>query len=247
MTDGKRVAILQSSYIPWKGYFDIIHDVDAFIFYDDVQFTHQDWRSRNRIVTPNGPLWLTIPTGSDINRLIHEVVIKDARWQAKHWRSIQQSYAKAPYFARYRDVFEDIYMGRTWSSLSDLNQQVIKLVARDILGIRTEFKDSREYAPSGRKLDRLIDLVVKSGADTYVSGPSAASYIDSDRFAAIGTTLVYKDYSGYPTYPQKHTPFLHDVSILDLLFNVGEDAQHLIWGWREAGGAPSSGHSTHSF
>ncbi|WP_101925652.1 MULTISPECIES: WbqC family protein [Luteimonas] len=239
MTDKKSIAILQSSYIPWKGYFDIIHDVDTFIFYDDVQFTYQDWRSRNRIVTPNGPLWLTVPTGSDIDRLIHEVEIKDGRWQAKHWRSIQQSYARAPCFPLYKDRLESVYLGRTWTSLSELNQELIKMISRDILGITTEFRDSREYNATGKKLDRLVDLVVKSGASTYVSGPSAASYIDADRFAAIGTSLVYKDYGGYPEYPQKHAPFLHDVSILDLLFNVGDAAQDFIWGWRDTSRAPA--------
>src|ERR1700681_1938553 len=95
---GKRVAILQSNYIPWKGYFDIIHDVDLFVFYDDVQYTKNDWRNRNKIKTPQGTQWITIPVGTNEHRLICEVEIRDTSWQKKHWKMLQQNYAKAPYF-----------------------------------------------------------------------------------------------------------------------------------------------------
>lgn len=234
MTASKRVAVLQSSYIPWKGYFDIIHDVDTFIFYDDVQFTYQDWRSRNRIVANGDALWLTVPTGSSIDRLIHEVTLSDPRWQKKHWRTISQAYAKAPHFGDYRDVLEEVYLGREWRNLSELNQHMTRIIARDMLGIASELRDSREYSAQGQKLDRLLDLLVKAGATTYVSGPSASNYIDPDRFSEAGIELVYKDYGGYPEYPQKHTPFRHDVSVLDLLFQTGPDARAHIWGWRDA-------------
>lgn len=232
MTTSKRVAVLQSSYIPWKGYFDIMHDVDTFIFYDDVQFTYQDWRSRNRIIVNGDAHWLTIPTGSSIDRLIHEVAIPDARWQKKHWRTISQAYAKAPFFRDYRDVFENIYLGREWPNLSELNQHVTTAIARDMLGVESELRDSREYGAEGQKLDRLLDLLVKADATTYVSGPSASSYIDPERFVEAGIELVYKDYRGYPEYRQNHAPFRHDVSILDLLFQTGPDAPAHIWGWR---------------
>ena len=234
MKTPKRVAVLQSSYIPWKGYFDIIHDVDTFIFYDDVQFTYQDWRSRNRIIVNGDAHWLTVPTGSSIDRLIHEVALADPRWQKKHWRTISQSYAKAPHFQDYRGVFEDIYLGREWRNLSELNQAIVSTIGRDLLGIETEFRDSREFGAQGQKLDRLLDLLVKAGATTYVSGPSASSYIDPTRFADAGIELVYKDYRGYPEYPQNISPFRHDVSVLDLLFQTGPDAPHYVWGWRNA-------------
>lgn len=232
MMGGNSVAILQSSYIPWKGYFDIINDVDTFIFYDDVQFTRQDWRSRNQIRTPNGDIWLSIPTGSKIDRLIHEVTLHDHRWQAKHWRSIQGAYGKAPYFKEYARFFEPLYMDQEWTSLSLLNQTMTKMIATGILGIRTEFRDSREYGAEGQKLDRLIDLVKKSGARRYVSGPAAQSYIEPGRFDEIGVELVYKDYAGYPEYPQPGGEFTHHVSILDLIFHVGPAAPDYIWGWR---------------
>lgn len=228
-----RVAILQSSYIPWKGYFDIIHDVNEFVFLDHVQFTTRDWRSRNRIKTCNGLLWLSVPTGSDRNRRICDVVIEDSSWQEKHWKSIQHSYSKATHFNHYRPFFEDLYLAKRWTSLSAMNQEMIKRIAIEILGLNTLFTDSRHYAPTGAKLDLIFDILTKSNATSYLSGPSASNYLDASRFNDMGMKLVYKDYDGYPEYPQLYPPFEHGVSILDLLFNAGPDTTKHIWGWRE--------------
>ena len=229
----KKVGIIQSSYIPWKGYFDIIHDVDLFVYLDDVQYTARDWRNRNRIKTSQGSRWLTVPVGEKISRLIHEVSIYDKFWQKKHWASIKQNYSKAPYFKKYQDFFEFVYMGSQWTNLSEMNQFVTTKISQDFLGINTEFQDSRVYDAHGEKLERLLDLLVKMKADYYVSGPSARDYIVDDKIADIGVELHYKDYSGYPEYPQPYPPFEHAVTILDLLFNCGPDAPYFIWGWRE--------------
>jgi hypothetical protein len=228
----KKVAIIQSNYIPWKGYFDIIHDVDLFIFYDDVQFTKNDWRNRNKIKTVNGLVWLTLPVGKKLDRLICEVRLADDGWRKKHWSTIQQAYSKAPYFTMYRDFFEHVYLGMQWSGLSELNQFVIRHISQEFLDIKTDFQDSREFHVQGQKLDRLIDLLQKAGASLYVSGPSAQAYIDDKAFQTAGIELVYKEYTGYPEYQQLYPPFEHAVSILDLLFNCGPSAAYFIWGWR---------------
>lgn len=228
-----RVAIIQSSYIPWKGYFDIAHDVDEFLFLDHVQFTARDWRSRNRIKTRDGLLWLTVPVGSDRNRRICDVAILDTSWQQKHWKSLTHAYGKAPHFQRYRPFFEDLYLGAQWQSLSEMNQSMIRRISSELLGLSTRFRDSRELDPQGAKLEVILDLACKSGATDYLSGPAASDYIDPVRFDEAGIALAYKDYSGYPEYPQQHDPFEHGVSVLDLLFNVGDEAPHYIWGWRE--------------
>ncbi len=242
-----RVAIIQSSYIPWKGYFDIIHSVDTFIFYDDVQFTRQDWRTRNRIKTANGLVWLSIPAGSHIDRLICEVELSSSAWQKKHWASISQSYAKAPYFKSYRELFEHIYLGQQWTSLSALNQHLIKSISQEVLGLTTEFRDSREYHTEGSRQDRLLSLLVAAGATSYLSGPSASSYIDPAAFAEKSIGLAYQDYSSYPVYPQLYPPFEHYVSVLDLIFNTGPNAADYIWGCRDdvecGDGASSKGHA----
>jgi hypothetical protein len=237
----KRVAVIQSNYIPWKGYFDIIHDADLFIFYDDTQYTYRDWRNRNKIKTVQGVSWLTIPVGGHENRLICEVKLDDHSWSKKHWEKIRQSYLKTPYFKRYRSFFEHVYLDTTWSSLSELNQYLITTISNDFLGIKTEFRDSREFHAQGKKLDRLLDLLSKADTSVYISGPLAKAYIDEDRFTEAGIELIFKDYAGYPEYPQLFPPFEHAVSIIDLLFNCGPASAEYIWGWRESESLQSMG------
>ena len=132
----------------------------------------------------------------------------------------------------YRGLLEHVYLGRRWSSLSDLNQYLVRTIAQDLLGVSTRFMDSRALGAVGAKLDRLLDLLVKCQASRYVSGPAAKDYIDPQRFEALGIELVWKDYAGYPEYPQAHPPFEHAVTVLDLLFHTGPDAPWHIWGWR---------------
>ena len=230
-----RVAVLQSNYLPWKGYFDIIQAVDEFVFYDDVQYTKNDWRNRNRIKTAQGVQWITVPTGSDLDRCIDQVELPDAHWQAKHWKTLQQSYARAPHFERYRPFFEDVYLARRWTRLAELNRYLIEHIAREFLGIGTQFRDAREFTLAGHKSERLLDLVRQLGTTTYVSGPSARDYMDLDAFTEAGIAVEFFDYSGYPEYPQLHPAFEHGVSIVDLLFQTGPDAPRYIWGWRERG------------
>lgn len=233
---GTRVAVLQSNYIPWKGYFDIIHDVDLFIFYDDVQFTKNDWRNRNRIKTPAGTAWITVPVGQDIGRRICDVTIPDPRWAKVHWKTLSQNYSRAAHFGRYRGLFESVYLARAWLTLSELNRHLIEALCKE-LGIAARFADSRDYALEGQASERLLRLLLQAGAKTYVSGPSARDYLDAAAFERAGIEVAYKSYEGYPEYPQLHPPFDHRVSIVDVLFNLGPGAGAAIWGWRTARGA----------
>jgi hypothetical protein len=236
----RRVAVSQSNYLPWKGYFDLIHDVDLFLFYDDVQFTKNDWRNRNRVKSPLGLQWLTIPVGADLRRRICDVTIRDSRWQVKHWRTLRHLYGKTPFFERYTSFLEDVYLGREWKNLSELNQFLIRSIASDFLGIKTVFGNASDFASEGRKQERLLGLLESAGAELYVSGPKARYYVDPGRFDEAGIELVWKDYSGYPEYPQLHPPFEHGVTVLDLLFHVGPDAPQYIWGWRTGGWRPAA-------
>jgi hypothetical protein len=236
---GRSVAVLQSNYLPWKGYFDIINDVDLFIFYDDVQFTKNDWRNRNLVKTPGGTAWITVPVGQDIRRRICDVKIPDTRWAKVHWKTLCQYYSRAPHFARYREFFEDAYLGRKWETLSALNHHVVRNIAGEFLGSCAAFGDSRDFALSGAGSDRLLALLKLAGATRYVSGPAARDYLDESAFRAAGVEVAWKSYSGYPEYPQFFPPFEHRVSVVDLLFQAGADAPELIWGWRDqAGGRP---------
>jgi hypothetical protein len=224
----KKVAIVQSNYIPWKGYFDLIAKADLFIFHDDLQYTKQDWRNRNKIKTPHGPKWLSIPCGSNENRLICKVVLRDHTWQRKHWHKIMQSYQFAPHFELYKAFFEEFYLQGTWTNLSDLNQFLIKKISRVYLGINTEFDDSRRYNLKEKKALRVLELLKKVGADIYLSGPKAKNYLDERVFEDTGIQIEWMDYNGYPKYDQLYPPFEHNVSIIDLLFSVGEGAKKYL-------------------
>jgi hypothetical protein len=138
----------------------------------------------------------------------------------------------------YRPFLEDVYLGRRWESLSVLSQYLITSISREFLGIRTEFADSSAFQAMGHRLERLLDLLKRVHASTYVSGPSAKSYIDPEVFEREGIRLVWKQYDDYPEYRQLYPPFTHNVTILDLMFNVGPDAPQYIWGHR-AGRSPT--------
>jgi hypothetical protein len=228
----KTVAVIQSSYIPWKGYFDLIHDADEFVFYDDVKYTKNSWRNRNMVKGPNGVFWLTIPVSKDAVKLrIDQVQIIESTWQKKHLMSIQHCYSRAPYFEKYIDFFKQCYTAKEWVSLSEFNQYVSRKITK-LLGITAKFHVASELHIAGNRTDRLVAIVKALNGERYVSGPSAKGYIEPEKFRNAGIELVYKDYV-YPEYPQLWGGFEHNVSILDLLFNTGEKFSYYIWGHRQ--------------
>lgn len=223
---GARTAvILQSSYIPWKGYFDLIYAADDFILFDDVQYTRRDWRNRNRIRTANGTQWLTIPVAvkGRYHQSVRDTRISDPAWAKSHWQRLRQAYAQAPYFDRYRERFEALYLGMSESSLSLVNRAFIEAIC-EVLGIKRRITWSMDYPLLEGRTERLVGLCRSTGATRYLSGPSARDYIDPVRFEEAGIQLAYFGYDGYPEYPQVHGGFEHAVSILDLIFNTGPDA-----------------------
>ena len=224
----KRVAILQSNYIPWKGYFDIIGMVDEFIFYDEMQYTKNDWRNRNKIKTEQGLKWLTIPVENSkrltAGQKISETLIFDKRWNRKHWETIKNAYRRAPFFNKYKDVFEDLYLGKEEERLVDVNYKFIYAIC-NLLDIKTKISFDKEYGLIDGKTERLVNLVLKANGTEYLSGPAAKDYIQESLFEEAGIKLTWMDYSHYPEYPQLYPPFEHGVSIIDLLFNCGDDAK----------------------
>lgn len=226
---GKRVAIVQSNYIPWKGYFDLINLVDEFILFDDVQYTRRDWRNRNVIKTPHGLRWLTIPVETKGRYLqkVRETIVGDSQWGLKHWQALVHNYAKAQHFQAYRDLFEELYRGTTDRFLSRINHRFIKAVCA-VLGIRTMISWSMDYRLGQGKTERLVDLCRQAKATEYLSGPTAKGYLDEEQFRQAGVALRYMDYSGYPEYPQLYPPFEHRVSIVDLIFNEGPEAMKFM-------------------
>lgn len=225
----KRVAILQSNYIPWKGYFDMIAAVDEFILYDDMQYTRRDWRNRNQIKTPQGVQWLTVPVlvKGKYLQTIRETRIDGAGWAAHHWRSLVQNYRQAPHFPAIAQWLEPVYLGPPFVHLSQLNRAFIEAIC-GFLGIGTAITNSWDYQLRDGKTERLADVCAQAGATEYISGPAARDYLDEGVFRDAGIQVTWFDYTGYPEYPQLWGPFVHGVTILDLLFNCGRDAHRYM-------------------
>ncbi len=221
----KMAAIVQSNYIPWKGYFDLIAAVDEFILYDDMQYTRRDWRNRNQIKTPQGLQWLTIPVKvkGKYHQTIRETEIEDVDWAKTHWKSLFQNYRRAKHFEAIARELCPLYLQTEHSHLSQLNRTLIEWVC-STLGIKTKISNSWDYELIDGKTGRLADLCSQAGANEYISGPAARGYIDETIFAERGIKLTWFDYTGYPEYPQLWGDFIHTVSILDLLFNCGKEA-----------------------
>jgi hypothetical protein len=240
---GKRVAIVQSNYIPWKGYFDLIHRVEEFILFDDMQYTRRDWRNRNRIKTAQGVQWLTIPVRvkGNYHQAINETRVESKSWAREHWERLKHCYGRAAHFRTYAALFEDVYLTLDEELLSRINHRFLKLVC-DVLGVRTRLTWSTDYAPAEGKTERLVSLCQQAGATEYWSGPSARNYLDEDAFRRAGIALVYADYSGYPEYRQLYPPFEHAVTVLDLIFNEGPEApRYLLSFGRNAAPAREAG------
>jgi hypothetical protein len=223
---GKRVAIVQSCYIPWKGYFDLINRVDEFILLDDVQYTRADWRNRNRIKTPQGTAWLTIPVNvkGRYHQRIRDVQVSDRKWPERHWKTICANYAKSPYFEAMRSVWHDLYAGcREETHLSSINVRFLRAIT-EMLGIETRISWSTDYGSVEGKTERLVHLCTRAGASEYLSGPRARAYLEESLFEEKGIRVRWMDYGGYPEYGQRFCPpFIHEVSILDLILNEGRE------------------------
>ena len=220
----KRIAIVQSNYIPWKGYFDLIASVDEFILYDDVQYTRRDWRNRNLIKTPTGLTWLTVPVDvkGKYDQTIREARIA-GRWADKHWTTLTHNYGRAACFAEIAALLEPLYLDRDYDLLSDLNETFIAAIC-GYLGIGTRLSRSSGYELAGDKSERLASLCEQAGASVYISGPAAKTYLDETLFSDRGIAVEWFDYSDYPAYPQLWGAFEHGVSVLDLMFNCGADS-----------------------
>jgi len=235
--DGQKVvAIVQSSYIPWKGYFDLINQVDEIILFDETQYTKRDWRNRNSIKTPHGCLWLTIPiaTKGKYLQAIKDAKISDNTWAEKHWKSIVFNYRAAKYFTELSPFFHKLYQQCAGiDSLSQVNYLFIKAICQ-FLGINTRITWSMDYPQSTlTKTGRLVELCKAAQATHYISGPLAKNYIELEKFQAAHIELSYLDYLDYPPYTQLYGDFDHHVSIIDLIFNEGSRATHFMNSFNE--------------
>lgn len=222
-----KALITQPNYIPWRGYFYAISLADVFVVYDEVQYTRRDWRNRNVIKTPNGLQWLSIPiqVKGKYHQKICDAQISDSLWAVKHWKAIQLNYARAPFFYEYATVMEQLYLSlQNEQYLSKVNLAFIHTLCQ-LFNINTPIRSSSEFSFSGEKSEKLVAICTQLNATHYLTGKAAQPYLATQLFTQKNIEVVWLDYEHYPTYPQLYPPFQSQVSVLDLLFNMGPGAK----------------------
>lgn len=237
MTTKKTIVIVQSNYIPWKGYFDLLAAADEFVIYDEVQYTRRDWRNRNKIIINGTPHWLTIPvqTKGNFDAAIDDIRVESADWAPNHWRTIELNYQRASHFQTIAPVLSRAYAeAARFERLSEINEHFLRTIA-EILQIMTPMRQSRSISRNTQDpTSRLVEICKELQATDYISGPSASSYIKREQFEAAGIALHYANYSGYPVYEQKSSAFEHGVSIIDVLFRCGLEARAHLKSYNDA-------------
>ena len=222
-----KVAIHQPQYLPWLGHFAKLASADCWIFLDTVQYEKNGWQNRNRIKTPRGAQWLTVPVQARLGTLIRDVVIDAARpWGRKHAEALRVNYARAPHFARY---FPDLdrLLKRPWRLLADLNMEVTRFLAQALGSSPRMIRASELPEGSTDPTGRLLDLCRAVGGDTYLAGQDGARYMALDQFRTSGVAVWVQEYQ-HPTYAQLHGDFLPFLSVVDLLLNHGESSLEIL-------------------
>jgi len=220
-----RVVILQSNYIPWRGYFDLIRTADIFIYYDEVQYTRGDWRNRNKVVSESGERWITLPVlkAGNFGQSIADTRISDIRWTSKHWDNIRGTYKSAPQFKTWKPFFKEAYKALEGEeSLIKINRYLIEAICKE-LEITTKFLCSSDLPDPGNKTQRLVNLCKAVGATRYLSGRAAQNYLDVQKFEDADIVVEWFNYPDYKSYPQLDGQYRVGVSIIDTLFNTDMD------------------------
>lgn len=224
----RKVGIMQPTYLPWVGYFEMIAASDVFIFLDDVQFSKKSWQQRNRIKGANGPFWLTIPVQQRNGpfQKIQEVRIDNATaWQKKHLKSIEIAYIKSPHLAIYLHALRAVYE-QEWTFLADFNIALISMLMAT-LDIHTPTIRSSSMGVTVDGNEKIIELCRKVEADELYDTAGARVFIDDELFAQAGITVTYQDYA-HPEYRQPHGDFVSHMSIIDLLLSEGGNSLSII-------------------
>lgn len=219
-----KVIITQPNYIPWKGYFSNMRGVDYLVMYDDVQYTKRDWRNRNYLIGPNGPVLLSIPvnTKGKFYQKINETIISDQNWYKNHWNFIETNYKKTKFFSKYGEVFYNLYNNIETNVISEIDLVfIVKII--ELLELNIKILKSSDLNIIGNRNTRLLNICKTLNCDTYYSGPAAKSYMDEKMFLDEGIEVKYYDYSNFKKYKQNWNGFDHKVSILDMFFNLGPD------------------------
>ena len=223
------MAISQSNYLPWRGYFHLIDSVDIFVLLDDVQFTKRDWRNRNKIKSASGATWLTLPveTKGKYKAKIYEIQTSDESWKNQHIRTREHMYARAGHATTVLPWLREVFAKAPKSELYLINRHFVQHI-NQFLGIDTVLASSLDFDTPSDPNDRLVAICSALGAQTYVSGPAAKQYLDESQFAASNIDLEWFQYGPYSEYPQLWGPWEERVSVVDLLLNIGDEATHVF-------------------
>lgn len=224
----KTLVVLQPGYLPWLGFFDQMRRSDVFVYYDDVQFDKHGWRNRNRIKSPDGPLWLTVPVlhhGKGQPLILDTLIDNKSGWARKHVGSLRQYYAKAPHAREYLPELEAL-LSQTWTHIVDLDLAVAGLMAR-WLKLAPDVSRASHLGIGGGQSERLVNLCRHFNARRYLSGSAARDYLDVGLFERSGIKVTWQDYR-HPVYPQLHGAFVPSLSAIDLLFNCGEQSPDIL-------------------
>lgn len=237
------IAVIQPVYLPWLGYFEQIAYADHFVFYDDVQYTRQDWRNRNRILGPSGPIWLTVPVKkATLNVAINKIEIDNTHyWVSKHLKSITFNYRRADYFDHCFEILRAI-LQQEWTLLADLDVALIRAICADLgiaptMSLSSALPSDPEFVGQldtiaadpvvARRNMRIIELCRHHRAEVFYVGARASDYIDTDLFERFGIRVVFQRYV-HPVYPQQHAVAQSHMSVVDLLANVGPAARSVL-------------------
>ena len=224
------IAIHQSNYMPWIPYFSKISESDVFIFFDDSQYQKNVFMNRNKIKTPNGMMYMTIPLESKKSYLknIDEVILPaNDHWKKKHIKAINANYAKAPFFEEVSEFLTKI-IEQPHENLSSLNQSLIIGILK-YLGIETKIVNSTDFIIDSNlnPTERLIHLIKAAKGNIYLSGPYGKKYLKESVFSKENINLVYID-QNLSNYEQLWGDFVPGLSIIDALFNMGEQTISLL-------------------
>lgn len=242
-----KIGALQTAYLPWLGFFDQIYQCDLFIIYDDLQYTRKDWRNRNRIKTPRGAMWLTVPVkahDAHKRRICQVEISGQGRWSMRHWLALKMNYSRAPYFALYADFFHDLYR-HPWTRLVPLNREIIDWcldrlrISTTVLYSSEEGLEQDYLSLCGDRPDpaeRVIYLCRRFEAQQFLEGPSGKAYLREKVLADAGVTLEYHHYP-HPRYRQRFGDFIPYLSVVDLLFNHGDESLNILTGRAPCKGA----------
>lgn len=230
-----KLVVLQPAYLPWLGFFDQYDWSDVFVLYDDVQYDKNGWRNRNRILTANGPTWLTVPvkvSGQNFPPILEVGIDNTQDWRRKHKLSLEQAYRKAPFFPTVYPALQAV-LDQEWDKLIDLDLAMLRALT-DLLGMEWKVLRSSELGVPGQKTERLIGLCRKLGATEYLTGDAARSYLDESAFEAIGVKVRWHGYQ-HPEYTQRVPTrsvgageFVPYMSVVDLLFHHGPESRGIL-------------------